>query len=528
MKPFCEKGRSVAAMAENGRFCKAWDACGRRAYSRCRAVFVMVQIVVLFAACGVSGAMIPAEQDNPATVKMVDNPELSFQSLQTWRDDLDGLEKRRVIRVLVEYNRTDFFIVHGELYGFEYELLKQYESFLNRHRPGKLGIRMVFVPMPLSQIIPALIAGKGDIAAAGLTITPERQKEAAFSVPYIEGVSEVVVSSSKAARIEKLEQLSGHRVWIVRGSSHGEHLRALSAEFVQRGLKPIEVVEAPKEFTEEDLLEMANAGIYSNIVVDSRTANIWAKVLPKIVVHKDMRVASEGKIGWAVRKENPQLLASINSYMHLDRKGALAQAGKLVQAYYKNTRWVQNPEGNAYSKKLRKFAVYFRSCCKTYGYDWLMAVALAFQESRFNERLVSKNGAVGLMQVLPGTAAEMGFRKLKQPRENISAGVCYLDQVEHTYFIDPAIAPDQRAYFLLASYNAGPNRVNRLRKIASKMGLNPNIWFGNVEFAALNAMGGGVLNYVANIKKYYIVYRMSHELEKRRAQMIEEMKKSAK
>jgi membrane-bound lytic murein transglycosylase MltF len=492
------------------------------------ALFVMVSIFIFSAACGVAQAMIPADQDNPATVKMVKNPELKFKSEQTWTDDLCGLEKRGVIRVLVEYSRTDFFIVHGELYGFEYELLREYESFLNRNRPGKLRIRMVFVPTPLSEIIPALEAGKGDIAAAGLTVTPQRQGEAAFSTPYVDRVSEIVVSALKAAPIQKLEQLCGHSLWVVRGSSHGEHLRTLSEEFVQRGLKPIDIVEAPKEFTEEDLLEMTNAGICSYIVVDSRTADIWAKVLPKIVVHPDIRVASEGKIAWAVRKNNPQLLASINSYLHEDQKGALAKAGKLVQAYYKNTRWVLNPEGNAYTKKLRNFAVYFRSCCKTYDFDWLMAAALAFQESRFDERLVSKTGAVGLMQVLPGTAAEMGFRKLKQPKENISAGVCYLNQMEHNYFIDPEIPVDQRLYFLLASYNAGPNRVSRLRKIASKMGLNPNVWFGNVEFAALNAMGGGVLNYVANIKKYYIIYRMAHELEKRRARIIEEIKEKAK
>lgn len=470
-------------------------------------------------------AMTSAEEDDPSTVKMPENAALLTQPGETWTDDLPELRKRGVIRVLVEYSRTDFFVVRGELFGFECELLKQYESFLNRNRHGGLRTRVVFVPMALGEIIPALLAGKGDIAAAGLTVTPEREWVAAFSAPYVEHVSEVLVASRNAPPVKSLEDLAGRAVCIVGSSSHAEHLRSFSNALAEKGAKPIQVVEAPREFTEEDLLEMTNAGIYQYIVVDSRTANIWAKVLPQIAVHPDIRVASEGRIAWAVRKENKELLASIDGYFHSDKDTALENARKLVPKYYENTQWVINPNGNAYTEKLRQYAAHFQASCQAYDFDWLMAVALAFQESHFDERLVSNMGAIGLMQVLPKTGASLGFRNVRPPKENIHAGVCYLDQMKHKDFADASIPEDQRIYFLMAAYNAGPNRINRLRRIAEKMGLNPNIWFGNVEYVAMNSLGEDVLNYVANIKKYYAAYRMAYELDVRRTKIRQEIQK---
>lgn len=473
-------------------------------------------------------AMMPADQDDPSTITMPENAALMLQTGDRWTDDLPELRKRGVVRVLVEYSRTDFFVVRGELFGFECELLKQYESFINRDRHGSLRTRVVFVPMALGDLIPALLAGKGDIAAAGLTITPDREKLVAFSSPYVEHVSEVLVSAKNAVSPGSLEGLAGRTVCVVRGSSHAEHLHSFSNALAEKGAGKIEVVEAPGEFTEEDLLEMTNAGIYPYIIVDSRTADIWAKVLPNIVVHPDIRLASDGRIAWAVRKENRELLASIDDYFHSDKDSALANARKLIPKYYENTQWVINPNGNVYTDKLREYAVHFRSSCKKFDFDWLMAVALAFQESRFNETLVSRVGAVGLMQVLPRTGASLGFRNVRPPRDNIQAGVCYLEQLREHDFADPAIPEDQKLYFMMAAYNAGPNRINRLRSMAQKMGLNPNEWFGNVEYVAMNALGEDVLNYVANIKKYYAAYKLSYALGNKRIDRLQEFRKHSR
>ncbi len=470
--------------------------------------------------------MMPAEEDDPSAISIPRTDALMTEAVEMRKEDLPELRKRGVIRVLVEYNRTDFFVVRGELYGFEYELLKEYESFLNRSRHGSLRTRIVFVPMPLGDLIPALLAGKGDIVAAGLTVTPEREKAAAFSTHYVDKVAEVLVTPRNVIPPRSLEDLAGQTIYVLHNSSHAEHLRQLSRMLAQDGAGEIRIMEAPPEFTEEDLLEMTSAGIFPCAVSDSHTARIWSKVLPNLSVHSQIKLANDGRIAWAVRKDGRELLASINSFFHSNRDAALAKAHKLLPLYYENTKWVANPNGNEYTDKMRQYVRHFQESCSKSNFDWLMAAALSFQESRFDETLVSRMGAIGLMQVLPATGATLGFRNIRPARENIGAGVGYLDVLMHKDFADPAISDDQRIYFAMAAYNAGPNRVNRLRRIAEKVGLNPNVWFGNVEFVAMGALGEEVANYVANINKYYAAYKLSMDLADRRWKMREEVRKA--
>ncbi len=481
------------------------------------AVLVVLTLLLYGWALSPAFAMKSDSEDDPSTVRMPQCEELVSEPTGVWKDDLPDLRKRGVIRVLVEYSRTDFFVVSGELLGFEYELAKNYEKFLDhgRHREAG-GVRIVFIPMPFDRLIPALIAGKGDIAAASITITPEREKLVNFSTPYVENVGEVLVASRAAEMPRSINDLSGKSVAVIRGSSHAEHLRELNSRIVRDGGKEIGVIEAPSEFTAEDLLEVASADIFPYVIVDSHTADIWSKVLPNIKVNPDIQASSGNRIAWAVRKENPQLLASINEYFANDKNAALDVAKKLIAKYYGRTQWIVDPNGNAYTAKMRQYAAIIRDLSSPYHFDWLMVAALAFHESRFNETLVSPTGAVGLMQVLPATAKQMGFKNVRPPRENLHAGIRYMDLLRAKAFADSAIPESEKIYFILAAYNAGPNRVNRVRAIAQQMGLDPNKWFGNVEYAAMQAMGDETLNYVANVSKYYTAYKLAYDLANRR------------
>jgi membrane-bound lytic murein transglycosylase MltF len=126
-------------------------------------------------------------------------------------------------------------------------------------------------------------------------------------------------------------------------------------------------------------------------------------------------------------------------------------------------------------------------------------------------------GAIGVMQVMPTTARDpsVGIPNIEDLESNIHAGIKYNRWVADNYFNDPGIERVSKALFVFASYNAGPNRIARLRQEAAKQGLDPNKWFGNVELVVQRKVGREPVQYVANIYKYYLTYRMMTEAKER-------------
>ena len=326
---------------------------------------------------------------------------------EKWTGDLPEIQqKRRGVRVLVSYSKTNFFVARGRPRGFEYELLHEYERVINRE-VGKKGIKtkVVFVAVPFDQLIPALLEGRGDIAAAGLTITPEREELVAFTNPYLINVKEIIVTSKKAGDLKTSGDLAGRRVHVVSGSSYVEHLERLNQELMKKGLRSIDIVQVDKNLEAEDVLEMVHAGIFEVTVVDHHIAELWSSVLTTLVLRRDIVINSGGTIAWAVRKENPQLLASLNEFVRKHRQGTLL-GNILLKRYYKNTKWVRNPLTVSERQKLEELKSLFQKYGKEYNFDWLKVAALAYQESGFDQSAKSPAGAVGIMQVLPSTAAQ--------------------------------------------------------------------------------------------------------------------------
>jgi membrane-bound lytic murein transglycosylase MltF len=386
---------------------------------------------------------------------------------------------------------------------------------------------MVFVPVPFDRLIPYLVEGKGDIAADGMTITPERQKQAAFSDPYLTDIDEVVVTNKSVEDLTSLEDLAGRTVYVVKASSYAEHLAALNDRLTQRSLAAIDMLEALDYMEAEDLLELVNAGIIDYTVVDHHVAELWSNALTNLVIRKDLKVNAGGQIAWAVRKDNPKLREDLNRFVKGHRKGTLL-GNIFFKRYYNNTKWVKSPT-EAERKKLETLRQLFEKYATQYDFDWLMIAALAYQESGFNQNLKSRAGAVGIMQIKPSTAASRGVNipNIDSLENNIHAGIKYLDWIANNYFNDPAISLPARVDFTLAAYNAGPTRVRRLQKQAAAMGYDPNVWFNNVEEAALKSIGWETVRYVANINKYYFAFKLSfHELTLRE-KLRETLKKSS-
>lgn len=444
--------------------------------------------------------------------------------------DLPQLRERRMLRVLVSFSRTGFFVDHGRPRGFEYELVREYERFVNRGiEDRRERLQVVFVPMPHDRLLQALEDGHGDVVAAGLKVTPERDRRVAFTVPYIRDARSVVVlHKSVSDRIETLDDLAGRRVHVPPGTSYEYGLTDLSLRMMRNGKAPIRTVRTDRSLFNEDVLALVDAGIIPITVVDRHVAEVWAAALPNLVVRDDLVVSDRGRMAWAVRKGNPELRDSLDAFMRANGRGSLI-GNVLFNRYYVHNRWIKNPISIEKQAKLKPLIELFQKYGNRYHFDWLALAAQAYQESRFEHERVSSAGAVGIMQVRPTTAADrrVAIRDIDQLEANIHAGVKYLAWLRKRYYSSPDIDPKAQVNFTWAAYNAGPTKINRLRRQAARMGLDPNRWFGHVEQVAAREIGPETVDYVANINNYYVSYRLAFDESKPRQQVLDRLMAAA-
>src|SRR5215470_6005224 len=188
-----------------------------------------------------------------------------------WTGDLDGMIKRRAIRVLVAPSRTSYWLVGIRQTGAEYELLKAFEEEINKHykTQGKhIRIHVVFIPTSRDQLIPRLLEGRGDIAAGILTVTPERLKQVDFGEPFFRGVKEIAVTGPASPNLASVDDLSGKEVFVRKSSSYWTHLETLNERFKSENKPLVTLKAAPEDLQDDDLLEMVNAGLVGTVVVD--------------------------------------------------------------------------------------------------------------------------------------------------------------------------------------------------------------------------------------------------------------------
>lgn len=452
-------------------------------------------------------------------------PNLLMELGHPFKSDLPELRELGIIRVLTEYSHTYFFIHHGQPYGLDYTLLEEYQRALNHHRPKNLPpLAMVFIPVPFGKVMPLLEAGYGDLAAAGITITKERSRHLVFTRPYLTGVDEVVVAHRSVKELTSLDALAGRQVLVGKGSSYVASLKKLNADLASRGLKPVEVVTAPDLLTDEDILDLVNAGVTPLTVIDSPVAQMWAQVMPNIKVHGDLVLRKGGSMGWLLRPDTPQLMASLNRFLKTHRQGTLT-GNVLFKRYFQHNQWLKNPNEYEERSRFSRFAPLFQKYGRQYGFDWLLLAAQAFQESHLNPSRISGAGAVGLMQVMPTTHGDRRaeIKRLLQPEYNVRAGVSYLARLRDRNFCDPSISNQARSRFSLAAYNAGPAAITRVRRASPRLGYDPNRWFFNCEYGALRLVSSEPVHYVRNVLKYYVSYQLSMRVQEGARQQTEDL-----
>lgn len=446
------------------------------------------------------------------------DPLLAEERLADWTGDLDGMLERKLVRALVPYSKTYYFVDEGTARGMTYELLRGFEEWLNEnHGAGKLPIRIVEIPTPRDELLGDLVEGRGDIAAGNLTITEQRERLVDFSEAFLTEVREIVVSGPSAPELQALEDLSGLTVHVRRSASYHESLLELNRHLTAAGLAPVHIVEANEALEDEDLLELVNAGLISLLVVDEHKANFWAPLLQYVELHPELALREDGSIAWAFRPNSPQLAAAINGFVATARKGTLL-GNVLYQRYLEDNPWVSNPIPKERTEQFDRTLALFRDYGERYDFDWTMLAAVGYQESGLDQDKRSSAGAVGVMQLLPATAADqnVGVADISTLENNIHAGAKYLSFLRQRYFSGPEIDRVNAELFALAAYNAGPARIARLRAEAERHGLDPNSWFQNVEVVAARRIGRETVRYVSNVFKYYIAYSNLAEQEAER------------
>jgi membrane-bound lytic murein transglycosylase MltF len=431
-------------------------------------------------------------------------------SAKPWTGDFDGMVKRRRIRFLVPYSKTYYFVDRAVQRGLAYDITRIYEADLNKRlKTGHVRIDVHCIPVSRDEMIPALLAGRGDVVIGNLTITPERLKHVDFTNPFRHDVSEVLVTGPGAEPVATLDDLAGKDIYVRKSSSYYESLEQLNRDLAAAKKPPVRIRLAPETLEAEDILEMVNAGLVKMTIAETYIGDFWKQIFPRLTVHPNIAVRTGGDIAWMLRKQSPQLMTDLNAFLaRVDKSG---QRNELLQRYFKNTKWAKSATSRDELAKFDRMVTLFRKYGEKYDVEHLLLMAQGYQESELNQSKRSPVGAVGVMQVMPATGKEMRVGDINEIEPNIHAGVKFLRAMMNDYYANEPMDRFNKGLFAFASYNAGPGRVRQLRKLAAQRGLDPNVWFNNVELVAAEKIGRETVTYVSNIYKYYLAYQLIEE-----------------
>ena len=469
--------------------------------------------------CGGDGAL--AQASAPASAPAVGGTTLRAlpTEARTWKGDFDGMLERRMIRVLVPYSRTLYYNDKGRERGISAETARAFEQYLNKKYAKQLGKRpltLYLIPTTRDELLPDVAGGLGDIAAGNLTVTEARRQLVDFAAPAdAKPNREIVLSGPKSEPLATAEALAGRTVHVRATSSYHESLVALNQRLAKDGKRPVKLVIVPDELEDEDLMEMLNVGLVEYIVVDDWKARMWAQVLPKITLNEAAVLREGGLIGWAMRKDSPKLAAEIADFYanHLKKQGVL---NYLRQQQTQRVRALRDADASDDAKRFEQLLTLFRKYGQQYGFDPVMLAAQGYQESQLNQQAKSHVGAIGVMQIMPATGAQLKVGDIRVTEANIHGGAKYMDQLMSRYFKDANFDATNRSLFAFAAYNAGPGNIAKMRKEAQKRGLNADKWFNNVEMVTAEKIGIETTTYVRNIYKYYVSYKLTVEAREER------------
>lgn len=396
--------------------------------------------------------------------------------------DLAVIKKRGYITALVDNNSFSYLIYKGRPIGYEYELLR----LLAKELKVDLKIKLI---SGVENGIHQLNTGVGDILAFPLTVTKERTEYVSFSRPLFNSYQVLVQRKPDNWRdLKQIEidsqvvrdprALIGKEVHVMKSSSFAERLRTLSQK-----LGDIHIVEDSANAETESLIKQVALGNIDYTVADHPIAMVNSNYYPNLDVSTILSTPQQ--IAWSVRKNSPELLNVINTWLVKIKKASTFMV--IYNRYFKSPRTSLLRVNSDYSSlggnKISRYDELIKSGAQKLGWDWRLLAAIIYRESKFVSNDESWAGARGLMQLMPETARRFGAANPDDPRQSIKAGVNYLRHLDK--FWEKKVAdPDERLKFVLASYNAGLSHIMDARKLARKYGKDPAVW-NHVEFYLL-------------------------------------------
>jgi membrane-bound lytic murein transglycosylase MltF len=426
--------------------------------------------------------------------------------------DFDAMLDRRLVRLVVPYSFTMFFEDKGAIYGTAANGAQLFEAWINK--TFRLGPRPLSVPVsPVSRdkLFDTLLAGDGDIAAGDITVTDELRKKVAFSEPFLRNVREIVITGEDVPELDSAEALSGKEVAVARSTSYYESLTQLNARLTAQGKPPVTITIVPDTLEVADLMEMTAAKLLPATVGDDWVAGLWVQIIKGLRLHPKAALREGSDIGWAVRPNNPKLLATLNRAL-TEITGNVNEWSYETRSYLEKLKQLHTATQGADMQRFRDTIDIFRRYAGQYGFDTLLLVAQGYQESRLEQRARSRVGAVGLMQLMPRTGRALGL-DIYEAGPNVHAGAEYMARLMDDYFKEDPFDAQNHNLFAFAAYDMGPGAIQWLRRKAQAEKLDPNLWFNNVERVAAARIGLEPVRYVRNIYKYYVAYKLIEEAD---------------
>ncbi len=379
-----------------------------------------------------------------------------------WRrydDTLEKVQQSGRVVCITENSANTYYIYRGEPMGFEYDLARAFADYL--------GVELKIITPDWAKMFAYLAKGKGDFIAAGLTITPEREKQVDFSDEYTY-VQQKVITHKNNYNLRSLDDLNGKTIHIRPATSYHSRLRELQEE----GLN-FEMV-FHKELPTEELIRMVAEEEIGITIADSKIALLNRRYFPDIKIA--FPIEEEEALGWAVREGEKRFLREINKFFAIIKENGVY--GKIFEKYYGTVDIFDYVDLKKFHQRLESRLPDYQEIIKQeaakYDFDWRLIAAMIYQESHFNPRARSHTGVRGLMQLTLRTAREMGVRNRLNPKQSIRGGIRYLHKLYERF--DEVPDYRDRIRLALASYNIGYGHVRDAQKIAQQMGLPTQQW----------------------------------------------------
>lgn len=376
------------------------------------------------------------------------------------------LDKAKVI-TFVTMNSPNIYYVNdsNEFAGLEYDLIKLFIKELNDGSQLKL-----IVANHIDQILPSILNGKADIAAADISVTEARKKRINFTIPYQDVQQQVVYNKATNKKPPKSpKDLVGLNIVVPTGTSFAERLTKL------REHEPDLTWEERDNANSEKLLADVANGEIEFTIADSHLISILQNYYPNLGVA--FAVGEPEKIAWALSKEaDPKLLEKANAFFtKIKNDGTLRN---LVDRYHGNAKRLNPLDVKTFLVRsntlLPKYKRLFQQAQEITGIDWRLLAAISYQESHWDTFNTSPTNVRGLMMLTESTADRMGVTDRLDPKQSIPAGAKYINLMVDT--IPDRVPQPDRIYMALASYNIGYAHVEDARVLAQRLKLNPNSW----------------------------------------------------